>query len=234
MSKPFEFPRSLIAVDLANIREDHDGTIGEALAAKLQIPADTRHFSAVVIINFMISLEKLLPKREILYFLDHMVYPTFPGEDSNLLDDLIDADINHPRKIFRMNKKHPKGDFALCHLHNEFGAVLITSDMLRDAKEKKSTDDRRKVTLKNLDNLIHFSLNKRSSREDTNFTFRNVGRDHTMAELVDTVPFQSENKQLRIQALRSIEKKLLDDIPKVKKVKEKVLGIQALLPAAPV
>jgi len=222
MPKPFEFPRSLIAVDLANIREDHDGTIGEALAAKLQIPADTRHFSAVVIINFMISLEKLLPQREILYFLDHMVNPTFPGEDSNLLDDLIDADINHPRKIFRMNKKHPKGDFALCHLHNEFGAVLITSDMLRDAKAKRSTDDRRKVTLKNLDNLIHFSLNKRSSREDPNFTFRNVGRDHTMAELVDTVRFQSENKQLRIQALRSIEKKLLDDIPKVKKVKEKV------------
>jgi len=209
-------------VDLANIREDHDGTIGEALAAKLQIPADTRHFSAVVIINFMISLEKLLPKREILYFLDHMVYPTFPGEDGNLLDDMENYDINHPRKIFRMNKKHQKGDYALCHLHNEFGAVLITSDMLRDAKEKKSTDDRRKVTLKNLDNLIHFSLNKRSSREDTNFTFRNVGRDHTMAELVDTVPFQSENKQLRIQALRSIEKKLLDDIPKVKKVKEKV------------
>jgi hypothetical protein len=87
----------------------------------------------------MNRLEQLLPEREILYFLDHMVNPTFPGEDSNLLDDLIDADINHPRKIFRMNKKHPKGDFALCHLHNEFGAVLITSDMLRDAKERWNT-----------------------------------------------------------------------------------------------
>ena len=43
-----------------------------------------------------------------------------------------------------------------------------------------------------------------------------------MAELVDTVPFQSKNRELRIQALRSIEKKLLDDIPKVKKVKEEV------------
>ena len=222
MPKPFEFPRSLIAVDLANIREDHDGTIGEALAAKLEIPADTRHFSAVVILNFMNKLDELLPEREILYFLDHMVNPTFPGEDGNLLDDLIDADIDHPRKIFRMNKKHQKGDYALCHLHNEFGAVLITSDKLRDAKMKRATDGRRIVALKNLDNLIHFSLNKRSSREDPNFTFRNVGRDHTLAELVDTVPFQSKNRELRIQALRSIEKKLLDDIPKVKKVKEKV------------
>ena len=222
MLKPYGFPRSLIAVDLANIREDHDGTIGEALAAKLQIPADTRHFSAVVILNFMKRLEELLPEREILYFLDHMVNPTFPGEDSDLLDDLIDADINHPRKIFRMNKKHQKGDYVLCQLHNEFGAVLITSDMLRDAKTKKSTDDRRKVTLKNIDDLIHFSLNKRLSREDTNFSFRNIGYAHTMAELGDTVLFQSENRQLRIQALRSIEKKLLDDIPKVKKVKEEV------------
>ena len=222
MSKPFGFPRSLIAVDLANIREDHDGTIGEALAAKLQIPADTRHFSAVVILNFMKRLEELLPEREILYFLDHMVNPTFPGEDSDLLDDLINFDINHPRKIFRMNKKHQKGDYALCHLHNEFGAVLITSDMLTDAKMKKSKDGRKIVALKNLDNLIHFSLNKRSSREDPNFSFRNIGRDHTMAELVETVPFQSKNRELRIQALRSIEKKLLDDIPKVKRVKGEV------------
>ncbi len=223
MSKPFGFPRSLIAVDLANIREDHDGTIGEALAAKLQIKdPGTRHFSAVVVLNFMNRLEQLLPEREILYFLDHLVNPTFPGEDSNLLDDLIDADINHPRKIFRMNKKHQKGDYALCHLHNEFGAVLITSDMLTDAKMKKSKDGRKIVTLKNLDNLIHFSLNKRSSREDPNFSFRNIGRDHTMAELVETVPFQSKNRELRIQALRSIEKKLLDDIPKVKRVKGEV------------
>ena len=225
MPKPFEFPRSLIAVDLANIREDHDGTVGEALAAKLQIEADTRHFSAVVVLNFMNKLDELLPEREILYFLDHMVYPTFPGEDGNLLDDLIDADINHPRKIFRMNKKHQKGDYALCHLHNEFGAVLITGDMLTDAKMKKSKDGRKIVTLKNLDNLIHFSLNKRSSREDTNFTFRNIGYDHTMDELVDTVSFQSKNRELRIQALRSIEKKLLDDIPKVKKVKEEAREI---------
>ena len=223
MSKPFGFPRSLIAVDLANIREDHDGTIGEALAAKLQIKdPGTRHFSAVVVLNFMNRLEQLLPEREILYFLDHLVNPTFPGEDGNLLDDLIDADINHPRKIFRMNKKHQKGDYALCHLHNEFGAVLITSDMLTDAKMKKSKDGRKIVTLKNLDNLIHFSLNKRSSREDPNFSFRNIGRDHTMAELVETVPFQSKNRELRIQALRSIEKKLLDDIPKVKRVKGEV------------
>ena len=225
MSKPFGFPRSLIAVDLANIREDHDGRIGEALAAKLEIKANTRHFSAVVVLNFMNRLEQLLPEREILYFLDHLVNPTFPGEDSNLLDDLIDADINHPRKIFRMNKKHQKGDYALCHLHNEFGAVLITSDMLTDAKMKKSKDGRKIVTLKNLDNLIHFSLNKRLSREDTNFTFRNIGYDHTMDELVDTVPFQSKNRELRIQALRSIEKKLLDDIPKVKKVKEEARKI---------
>jgi hypothetical protein len=173
----------------------------------------------------MNRLEQLLPEREILYFLDHLVNPTFPGEDGNLLDDMENYDINHPRKIFRMNKKHQKGDYALCHLHNEFGAVLITSDMLTDAKMKKSKDGRKIVTLKNLDNLIHFSLNKRSSREDTNFTFRNIGYDHNMDELVDTVAFQSKNRELRIQALRSIEKKLLDDIPKVKKVKEEARKI---------
>jgi hypothetical protein len=60
-----------------------------------------------------------------------------------------------------MNKKHQKGDYALCHLHNEFGAVLITSDMLTDAKMKKSKDGGKIVALQNLDNLNHFSLNKR-------------------------------------------------------------------------
>jgi len=210
--------RSLVAVDVANIRESRPGK--EFLIGVdhplFKPDKELQHFSLDVIEQFMKDLEALIPESSILYFIDELVQPTGqdPEEKRRFLELTQFKGENVP-KVFRVKKSHRfkriRADDVLCELHNKYGTILISIDYFRDEIQSGK--------IQNLSSLLQFYPVPNWGNVPV-FEFRPRRQTLTYTTLEHLVE-KSDSGLVRREAMASISKFLKDQKPPKNK-KEKL------------
>ena len=121
--------RSLIAVDLFNIRNKKGG-----------IFTKRQEFSADFLIHFVENLEKLELKLPIIYLGDsHLpwILKKFrQAGQEQWIERRISLPDEDPQKFWFVSKEIEKADYIILNLHNQFGALVISRDKFRKEVEK--------------------------------------------------------------------------------------------------